>query len=107
MGIFPDRPTWKKAIVTAILKNLDPFSRNNYRSISPPSCISKVFEKAVFNQTYTYIVTNQLLSIINSGFMKDDGAINRLLAMVENISKGFDNKQDSLFVSLDVSKAFD
>ena len=105
MGIFPD--TWKKAIVSAILKKLDPSSKTNYRPISLLSCISKVFEKTVFNQTYPYLITNKLLSIINSGFMKDDGAINRLLAMIEKVRKGFDDRQDSLFISLDVSKAFD
>ena len=79
----------------------------NYRLISLLNTLSKVFEKCVFDNLYPYLITNKLLSPINSGFIKHDGSINRLIAMVDSIHKGFDNKQDSLLISLDISKAFD
>ena len=34
-------------------------------------------------------------------------AINRILAILENTQQGFDEHMDSLFVYLDISKAFD
>ena len=104
-GIFPD--SWKEALITAIFKKLDPSLTSNYRPISLLNCISKVFEKAVFMHVYPYLKTNNLFTDKNSGFHKNDGATNRLLAMANSIYKGFDNKKDSILVSLDVSKAFD
>ena len=37
----------------------------------------------------------------------NDSAINRILAILETVYKGFDEYSDSLFISLDISKAFD
>ena len=105
LGIFPD--SWKEALITAIFKKIDPSKTKNYRPISLLSCISKVFEKVVFNHTYPYLENNNLLPPHNSGFRHDDSAINRIIAMLEEIYTGLDQYQDSLFVSLDISKAFD
>ena len=102
---FPD--SWKEALITALFKKLDPSIVKNYRPISLLNTISKIYEKAVFDKLYPYLLSNHLLPPHNSGFIKLDGAINRLLAMIDSIHKGFDNKEDSLFISLDISKAFD
>ena len=105
LGIFPD--AWKEAIVSAIFKKLDPSLCKNYRPISLLSCISKVFEKVVFNHTYPYLIENNLLPPHNSGFRQNDSAINRIIAMLEGLYTGLDQHEDSLFISLDISKAFD
>ena len=105
LGIFPD--AWKEALISAIFKKLDPSFTKNYRPISLLSCISKVFEKVIFDHTYPYLENNKLLPPYNSGFRHDDSAINRIIAMLEDIYTGLDQHQDSLFVSLDISKAFD
>ena len=104
-GIYPT--AWKEALVTAIFKKVDRQIKTNYRPISLLSCISKVFEKLVFDKFYDYLIRNNILTDVNSGFKKNDSAINRLLAILENIYQSLDNHQDSIFVSLDISKAFD
>ena len=104
-GIYPD--SWKEAMITAIFKKIDPSFTKNYRPISLLSCISKVFEKVIFNHTYPYFIRNELLPDYNSGFRQDDGAINMIIAMLEEIYTGLDDHEDCLFVSLDISKAFD
>ena len=104
-GIFPD--TWKEAIVSAIFKKLDPSLTKNYRPISLLSCISKVFEKLVFNHIYPHFNTNKLLTPNNSGFKPGDGAINRLLKMTHDIQQNLDRHKDSILISIDISKAFD
>ena len=105
MGVFPD--SWKEALISAIFKKLDPSLTKNYRPISLLSSISKVFEKLVFNQTFPYLTKNKLLSPKNSGFTPNDGAINRIIAMLESIYINLDNHNDTLFTSIDISKAFD
>ena len=105
MGVFPT--CWKDAQVSSIFKQIDRQIKTNYRPISLLSCMSKVLEKIVFDHVYPFFVENKLLTDDNSGFRPNDSAINRLLSIIENIHKGFDDHMDSVFVSLDISKAFD
>ena len=104
-GIYPD--SWKEAIVTAIFKKLLKHIKSNYCPISLLSCISKVFEKLVFINLFKYLITNGMLTDTNSGFRKNDSSINRLLAILEEVYQGIDNNKNSIFISLDISKAFD
>ena len=69
--------------------------------------MSKVLEKNVFNHVFPYLILHQLFSEDNSGFKPNDSAINRILAILENVYRGFDDSKDSIFISLDISKAFD
>ena len=100
-GIFPT--SWKDAQVSAIFKQIDRQIKTNYRPISLLSCMSKVLEKIVFDHVYPFFVENNLFTDDNSGFKPNDSAINRLLSIIENIHKGFDDHMDSVFVSLDIS----
>ena len=105
MGIFPDQ--WKRAMVSAIFKKADRRLKSNYRPISLLSCMSKVFERAVFNDLYEYLVSNNLLCDCNSGFRKNDSTINRLLALLDSIYRGLEEHKDIILILLDISKAFD
>jgi hypothetical protein len=94
-------------MVSAIFKKLDRQTKCNYRPISLLSCISKVFERIVFNGLYSHLKDNNILNEHNSGFKAGDSAINRLIAITDSIYKGLDQKKDVLLVFLDISKAFD
>jgi hypothetical protein len=65
-GIFVDE--WKMAWVLPIYKSDDKRKCENYRSISILPIISKIFERCVFNQVYTYLNENTLLSKYQAGF---------------------------------------
>ena len=69
--------------------------------------MSKVFERLVFNVLYKYLVDNNLLNEHNSGFRQNDSCINRLIALLNSIHNGLDDKEDIILILLDVSKAFD
>jgi hypothetical protein len=94
-------------MISAIFKKIDKQIKSNYRPISLLSCISKVFERIVFNVLYSHLKDNNILNEYNSGFKDQDSAINRLLAITDSIYKGLDQKKDLLLVFLDISKAFD
>ena len=82
-------------------------SSSNYRPVSLSCSLSKVVERLVYNQLYSYCITNKLLSEINSGFKKGDGAINQLLQMTDSICSSLNEGKEVAMVFLDISKAFD
>ena len=104
-GIFPTGP--KLAKVTPIHKANDKDNLNNYRPISVLSSIAKVFERIVFNQFYTYLNQNNLLSKFQSGFRPFHSTATALLdatnEWLTNMDKGLLNS----VTFLDFSKAFD
>ena len=58
-GKFPDR--LKIAKIIPVYKKEDPNLIKNYCPISILSSISKVFEKVVYEQIYSYLITNNYL----------------------------------------------
>jgi ribonuclease P/MRP protein subunit RPP40 len=69
--------------------------------------MSKVFERIIHDQLYSYSITNNLLNECNSGFKKFDSAINRLISITNDIHKGLDKHKEIILIFLDISKAFD
>ena len=55
---------WKMSNVTPIHKRVDVTDRNNYRPVSVLSTISKLFEKAIFNQLYAFLYTIILTKLV-------------------------------------------
>ena len=98
---------WKIAQVVPLHKKDDPTLCNNYRPISLLPCLSKVFEKLIFNHLYNYLQTNRLLSPHQSGFIQGDSTINQLMTICHNISKHLDQGEEVIGTFLDMTKAFD
>ena len=105
IGYFPEQ--WKIANVIPIYKKDNPMICNNYRPISLLCCVSKVFEKILFNHMYAFLKKNKLLNRNQSGFTPGDGTINQLINICNKIYSQFDNSDEVLAVFLDLSKAFD
>ena len=87
-GIFPSK--WKRANVTPIHKKDEKNLVKNYRPISLLPLFGKIFEKLIFNNLYSYLKENGLISSKQSGFTKGDSTINQLLSIVEMIHASFD-----------------
>ena len=66
MGIYPT--DWKMAKVLPIFKNGEKCDLSNYRLISIISAVPKVFGRTVYDQFYSYLTSNNLLSNYQSGF---------------------------------------
>jgi hypothetical protein len=105
MGIYPDM--WKVANITSLHKKGSVYDCNNYRPISLLPCISKVFEKLVFNHIYSYLTRSNLISSHQSGFRPGDSTVKQLVSICHNISQALDDGDEMLSVFLDFKKAFD
>ena len=106
-GIYPN--TWKLANVTPIHKKNDKQLINNYRPISLLPICSKLFEKLIFDQLYSFLTTNNLITKNQSGFRPSDSTTNQLLDLVDTIHQSFDSSPtlEVRAVFMDISKAFD
>ena len=65
-GICPN--AFKIAKVIPIFKKGDPSLLTNYRPISLLPTLSKIFERAIFTQLYSFFITNNILCEQQYGF---------------------------------------
>ena len=79
---------------------------DNYRPISPVTSISKLFEKVVFSQLHDYF-RNNLFYDSQYGFLKNHSTEYAAMELTDKILKDIDDKNISLTIFMDLSKAFD
>lgn len=101
---FPD--AWRHALVIPIPKISNPTSFSNYRPISILPFLSKVLERIVHEQLYTYLHNNNILSSFQSGFRPGHSTVTALNKVCEDIRYGVDNQQVTILALLDFSNAF-
>ena len=97
----------KKANVVPVHKKGNKQSLKNYRPISLLPICSKIFERGIFNETFTIFIKNNLISPNQSGFRPGNSCVKQLLAITHEIYKSFDEGFEVTEVFLDISKAFD
>ena len=104
---YPDQ--WKLANLTPIFKKGDKQLIKNYRPICILPICSKIFEKIISKNLYSYLNANNLLTKNQSGFRPGDSTTNQLLYLVNEIHQAFENPKslEVRAVFLDISKAFD
>ena len=104
-GQFPQE--MKIAEVIPIYKGKDKRLLTNSRQISLLPVFSKILEKIVHRRLYDFLIKNKLLYISQYGFRNGYSTIHAITELVGNIIKGFDTKQFTLALFIDLSKAFD
>ena len=104
-GIFPTK--LKIARVLPSFKKDDVTLMDNYRPISLLTSTSKLFEKIVFTQLYNYFHENQLFYPSQYGFRKMHSTELAALELTDRILKDIDERNVSLAIFMDLSKAFD
>ena len=104
---YPDR--WKLANVTPIFKTGDKQLIKIYRPISLLLICSKIFEKIISKNLYSYLNANNLLTKNQSGFRPGDSTTNQLLYLVNEIHQAFENPKslEVRAVFLDICEAFE
>ena len=100
-GCFP--PTWKLAKISPLFKK----GPSNYRPISVLPTISKLLEKAVHMQLYSYFRDNNLLSQKQFGFRLNSSSVTTSAMFTDKILLAMDKGQLTGAVFIDLTKAFD
>ena len=90
-----------------IYKSDDRLKCENYRPISILPIVSKVFEREVIRQIYSFVSDNFLLSKFQSGFRSKHSTLSSLILMCDNLLENMDKCKINCVVFLDVCKAFD
>ena len=88
-------------------KGGDATDPNNYRPIATLSPFSKVLERQVYNQLYSFIAKHQILYKYQFGFRKGYSTEQAILEITDNLKLATDKGQITCGLLLDLSKAFD
>ena len=105
LSSFPDE--WKIARVIPLYKNGQRNIPGNYRPISVLPAISKIMERILYDQLYSYLTTFELLSDSQFGFRKSHSTASALLDCTNEWYVNLDRKMFNLVVLIDLKKAFD
>ena len=69
--------------------------------------LSKILEKIVYKRLYDFLVKNNILYTSQYGFRHKHSTIHAVTEFIGKIVKGFEKKEITLGIFLDLSKAFD
>ena len=105
LGEFPN--SWKIAHIVPIHKKGSVHDYKMYRPVSLLPCVSKVFEKLIFQEVYLHLRRNNIISPFQSGFTPGDSTINQLIHINDRLLKSLDNFDDAIGCFLDLTRAFD
>ena len=99
---------WKQAIVNPLLKKgAKDVTHKNLRPISNLQFVSKITERAVFDQVYSHMTDNDLFPVLQSAYRKGHSTETALLRVVNDILSNMNKQYVSILVLLDLSAAFD
>lgn len=98
---------FKVAIIKPIHKTGSKEEITNYRPISLVNNFAKIFEKVIKFRIVNYMEKYKLLSNSQYGFRKGMNTQNAISTLVGKIYHAMDNKDKSLAVFIDLTKAFD
>ena len=103
---FPNR--WRISIIIPIPKpDKDSKDPTNYRPISLTSCLCKLLEKIINIRLMWFLENNNLIAKQQSGFRKNRSTTDQLVKLSNDLQIAVENKEHSIIVFFDVSKAYD
>ena len=97
----------KTAKVIPLHKNGQRNIPGNYRPVLVLPAISKVMERILYDQLYSYLTKSEVLSNSQFGFRKFHSTTTALLDYTNNWYVNLDRKMFNLVVLIDLKKAFD
>lgn len=104
-GIFPS--ILKQAIVVPIHKKGPVEQLSNYRGISLLSVFSKIYENAFCDNLKYFIKIHQILSPSQFGFQANISTEDALLQLLKCVMSNLDEKNKTVCINFDFSRAFD
>ena len=104
-SVFPSAEKWAK--VTPVYKSGERSLMDNYRPISVLPVLSKVFERVVYQQLYSYLEEYELLSQRQFGFRNKSSTQHAVNLFSNCIRQGMDRGLLTGAVFVDLRKAYD
>ena len=104
-GVFPD--SLKIGKIVPIHKKGPKNECCNYRPITLLSPLSKIFEKYIYEQMYTYLEKFKLLTPNQFGFRQNCATSQAVRQLYDDFLENLDKKKITCSVFIDLSKAFD
>ena len=104
-GIFPK--IFKAADIIPLYKSGPKKYCTNYRPISLLLTMSKLLEKIIYKRVYRFLNTTGQIYQSQYGFRTNYSCENAIQELLGKILKGMENKQFTIAIFLDLSKAFD
>ena len=105
-GEFPD--CWKEALVCSLPKKSGVLSEfTNLRPVSNLQYVSKLTERAVFDQTHAYLTSHGLYPPFQSAYRKCHSTKTALFKVQNDILMNLDSQRVTLLVLLDLRSTFE
>jgi hypothetical protein len=104
-GRFPTG--FKAARIVAIHKGGNKLDPGNYRPIAVLSCLSKIFERVLYNRIANFLEGTDFFDSNQFGFLPRSSTTSAALAAVSRIRMSLDKGCYTAAIFIDVSKAFD
>ena len=102
---FPNK--FKIARVVPLHKGNNKDDLNNYRPISLLPLLSKILERAVYNQLYGFLESFDLLNTNQFGFRRNRSTVMAVLNHLKYVYENLDEGNTVISIFMDFSKAFD
>ena len=94
-------------LIPILKNNKPPSDPGSYRPISLSSCASKIFERMVNSRIRVYLESNQKLTLYQNGFRPGRSTADNLIHIIDSAQRGFQQKQVTVALFLDLKAAFD
>ena len=104
-GVFPNK--LKVAKVIPVHKTGDTSNVNNKRPVSILNCLSKVFEKVIFNRINEYLDMYKIINVSQHGFRKNRSTETAIADFLKVAYQDINLKKIGIGIFIDYSKAFD
>ena len=98
---------WKHHSITPIFKSGERTSVNNYRPVSLLCIASKVLERLIHNYLCKFIISYDIISQFQFGFLKHRSTTQQLLVFLDRVYHILNSNDACDIIYLDFKKAFD
>lgn len=104
-GIFPE--ALKTSIIKPLFKKDDREDIGCYRPIALVSVLSKIIEKVIYNNLYTYFEKYKIFAEEQKGFRRNKSINVAIYELLYRVSTNVDKKIPVIALYMDITKAFD
>ena len=100
--------SWREADMVPIYKKgKDRANAESYRPISLTSCVGKLLEQMINTRLVWHLEKNNIITPMQAGFRQHHSTEDQVTYIAQKIEDGFQDKQHTLTVWIDMEKAFD